>query len=169
MDSFQTFCRFEPGIPVLSVRNRCSGYREAWRKGGTFLALLRGSAILRVLWRCRMRGSWRFRGRAWFRGFRGHGHVDNRYIALANSEYPSATIAKKLEYAWSDNIKEREIDATHSRDTAGRDTDCYFASRHSIAASHSDFEKRVISLGGTVATGAYIGLKSIFKAASSAV
>jgi hypothetical protein len=91
----------------------------------------------------------------------------NRFIALENSKYMSSTIAKKLEYAWSDNITEREIDATHSQDTVGRDADCYFASRHSIAALHGKFEKEGESIAGTVATPVYIGLKSIFKAASS--
>lgn len=82
----------------------------------------------------------------------------NRYIDQANATMPDATVAEKLDWCWSANIKERESNST---DTVGRDADYYFAARHVIAADSSKFAKYAHHAGGTVATLAYIGLKAV--------
>ncbi|MFC3174526.1 hypothetical protein ACFOD9_09695 [Novosphingobium bradum] len=82
----------------------------------------------------------------------------NRYIDAANAQFPDRTVAEKLEWCWSQNIKERESD---SRNTVGRDADYYFASRHVIAADSSAFAKAAHYAGGFVATVGYIDLKLI--------
>ena len=88
----------------------------------------------------------------------------NKFIALANVKLKAGTIAEKLEAAWSDNIKDRRM--TDTTDTVGRDADCYFASRHSIAALHGAALKEMLSIAGTAVTPVYIGLKATFKAMS---
>src|SRR5262245_42530550 len=60
----------------------------------------------------------------------------NEFITAANRSFPRATVAEKLDSAWSANIKKREEDST---DPVGRDADYYFAARHEIAKDKSKF------------------------------
>lgn len=80
----------------------------------------------------------------------------NRYISAANQKMPNGTVAEKLEYAWSQNIEERNQDPT---DTVGRDADYYFAARHIIAADKSQFGKYIDAAIGLVAWPVYSALK----------
>lgn len=82
----------------------------------------------------------------------------NRWIRKANETFPKLTIAEKLEWAWSQNIREREEDSTN---VVGRDADYYFAARHVIAADKSQYEKYAHWGVGIVATGAYNALKVV--------
>jgi hypothetical protein len=89
----------------------------------------------------------------------------NHYIELANLKLPNGTVATKLEWAWSQNINQRELNATESADTVGRDADCYFAARHVIAADKSQGAKMFHKGVGAVAMPVYTGLKYVDKAA----
>jgi hypothetical protein len=80
----------------------------------------------------------------------------NRHIKKANEEQPKATVAEKLEWAWSQNIAERELDSTN---IVGRDADYYFAARKEIAKDKSTAMRYAKWAGGNVATGFYNALK----------
>lgn len=89
----------------------------------------------------------------------------NNYILQANVKFPKETVALKLEWCWSENIKQREASAAASVDTEGRDSDYYFAARHTIAADKSQFFKYFHKVVGEVAMDVYTGLKVVDKAA----
>src|SRR4051794_6918696 len=80
----------------------------------------------------------------------------NGIIAEANAKFPKQTIAEKLDWAWSENIRRREEDPT---DTVGRDADYYFAARHIIAADKSMFGKVGHAAVGVVAWPVYAMVK----------
>lgn len=80
----------------------------------------------------------------------------NEFIAAANRKMPKATVAEKLDAAWSANIKKREEDST---DTVGRDADYYFAARHEIAKDKSKFLQYGKAALGVAAWGVYAALK----------
>lgn len=88
----------------------------------------------------------------------------NSYIERANSKLQNDTVAAKLEWAWSENVKQRELNAAESVDTVGRDADCYFAARHVIAADKSQTVKVLHKELGAVAMPVYTGLKYVDKA-----
>ena len=72
----------------------------------------------------------------------------NGYIELANLKLPQGTVAERLEYAWSENIKQRELSAAESVDTVGRDADCYLAARKSLAVYKSPVTKELLREAG---------------------
>jgi hypothetical protein len=80
----------------------------------------------------------------------------NGLIAEANAKFPKLTIAEKLDWAWSENIKRREEDST---DTVGRISDDYFAAPHMVAADKSEFAKHAHAGAGLVAWPVYSLLK----------
>lgn len=80
----------------------------------------------------------------------------NRIILCANKSLPALTVAEKLEWAWSQNIAEREQDSTN---TIGRDADYYFAARKELAASSNKAVKLGKAVLGNVAWVIYGGLK----------
>jgi hypothetical protein len=91
----------------------------------------------------------------------------NRYIAIANAAMPTLTVAEKLEHAWSENIREREQSPESSVSEVGRDADYYFAARKEVANSDGVIEKNAKSALGVVATGLYLGLKSVSSVGES--
>jgi hypothetical protein len=82
----------------------------------------------------------------------------NRWVAKANADMAKGTVAEKLEWAWSQNIAEREKDSTN---VVGRDADYYLAARHEIAKDKSKAAKYAKWGVGIVATGVYNGLKVV--------
>jgi hypothetical protein len=89
----------------------------------------------------------------------------NKYIERANSKLPKDTVAAKLEWAWHENINQRELNAAESVDPVGRDADCYFAARHVIAADKSQAGKYLDKGIGAVAMEVYTGLKYVDRGA----
>ena len=86
----------------------------------------------------------------------------NKHIRNVNKEHSEKTVAKKLECAWSANIKERENDSTN---TIGRDADYYFAARKEMATANNVISKTIYAVLGEVAWPVYaigkIGAESV--------
>lgn len=80
----------------------------------------------------------------------------NRFILAANAQNPKSTVAEKLEFAWSANIKEREDDPTN---TIGRDADYYFAARKEVSNSSNSGAKYGKAVLGNVAWAVYAAVK----------
>jgi hypothetical protein len=102
----------------------------------------------------------------------------NKYIDIVNSTLSNENAAKKLEEAWSLNIKERETDAASSVATVGRDADYYFAARHSVAAEKNPAMRALLAAGGSLVVtpfynllkvGALVGEKLFREAHSDAI
>jgi hypothetical protein len=89
-------------------------------------------------------------------------HVQERitgYLDRINNHpnYKSLSVSEKLGMAASQVIGDRERDPTN---TELRDVDYYFAARKTLAGENSTAAKVADGAIGTVATGAYIGLKA---------
>ncbi len=80
----------------------------------------------------------------------------NRHILASNKAHPAATVAEKLEFAWSANIAEREGDPTN---IIGRDADYYFAARKEVSASDGGGVKGAKAAVGNLAWVVYAGVK----------
>jgi hypothetical protein len=88
----------------------------------------------------------------------------NNYIERANLKLPNGTVAERLEWAWHENITQRELSPAESVDTVGRDADCYFAARHIIAADKSQAKKEFHRELGEVAMPIYTAFKYVDEA-----
>ena len=83
----------------------------------------------------------------------------NGWIARANAEFKTDTVAQKLTWCWGEhNIVDREKDSTN---IVGRDADYYFAARHEVAGAKSQFAKYAYQAIGFVAVRLYNAEKTV--------